>query len=135
MRPQDLGVWKPGLLTWAQRTRRQGEALVLHLEFLMTVMREPSPVPPSVRSHSLSPGLTRPRGHSPVSAVTLSGCQAPGYLPRSRERPEAFLPPEQALQGLHVRRGPRASPDEAERGWGWALQACPRRGAIPGGWG
>lgn len=70
MRPQDLGVRKLGLLTWAQRTRRQSEALVLRLEFLMTVMREPS-LPPSMRSHSLSPGLTRPRDHSPISAVTL----------------------------------------------------------------
>lgn len=106
MRPQDLGVRKPGLLTWAQRTRRQGEALVLRLEFLMTVMREPSPVPPSVWSHSLSPGLTRPWDHSPVSAVTLSGCQAPGHLPRSWEKPEAFLPPEQAFQGPACQEGP-----------------------------
>ena len=76
MRPQDPGIRKPGLLTWAQRTRRQGEALVLRLEFPVTVTREPSPVLPGMRSHSLSPGLTQPRDHSPGNAITLCGCQA-----------------------------------------------------------
>lgn len=79
LRPQDPGIQKLGLLTWAQRTCGQDEALVLRLDFPMMVMREPSPVLPGVRSHSLSPGLTQPRDHSSGNAITLCGCQARGH--------------------------------------------------------
>lgn len=56
-----------------------GRGVGLHLEFPMTVTYEPSPVLPSLQSHSLAPGLTQPQDHSPGNAVSLCGCQARGH--------------------------------------------------------
>lgn len=125
LRPQAPGIQKPGLLT-CQRTRRQGEVLVCNLESLMTVTYEPSPVLPR-------PAVTQPRARPhaasgpPTWQCRVSVAARPvATLPRSWERPEAFLPPEQTFQGAACQEGPQGQPDEARPGCVLGAGPCPR---------